>query len=279
LFFSILKKSILVSPILFFCFVESNAERVDRIDFYDASDNHLLFINFEYDAAGANISQSTYTSDSTFIKRTVMQNGADGKKEKAVSFNFNQDTSFVTQFSYSSGKTEMTVKDQFGIDQLGGTVNYKQAGDNGFDFFQGSAFLNRISYEKDSEGKTKIKILNTTGDLQYYATLKTSGPVHTQIKSFISQIPTLRTKSCNLYEINFTVQKPTIAHCELISLSGRHIATLFNKVYTTGGAKEIVQLGGKTSHIANGIYLMSLTVDGQRVLKEKILIQSNRGGL
>jgi hypothetical protein len=173
----------------------------------------------------------------------------------------------------------MTVKDQFGIDQLGGTVNYKQAGDNGFDFFQGSALLNRISYERDSDGKTKIKVLNTTGDLQYYATLKTSGPTHTNIKVPINKTPTFMAKGSNLYELNFTMQKPTVARCELISLSGRHVATLFNKVYTAGTAKEIVRLGGNMSHIANGVYLMNLTVDGQRILKEKILIQSNRGGL
>jgi hypothetical protein len=279
LLFSAMKNGPLIFSALFLFFAESNAERVDRIDFYDASDNYIMFISYEYDAGGTNIAQSTFTSDSTFIKRTVVQNGTGEKKEKAVSFNFNEDTSFVTQYSYKSDFTEMTVKDQFGIDQLGGTVSYKQSGDNGFDFYQGSTLFNKLSYDKDNYGRTKINVLDATGELQYYAILLTSGPIATNLKALTNTLPAMMAKGNNVYELNFTMQKPGAARLELISLSGRHVATLFDRKYDAGAAKETVRLSGDMSHVANGIYLMSLSMNGKRLIKEKILIQHSRGGL
>lgn len=173
----------------------------------------------------------------------------------------------------------MTIKDQFGIDQLGGAVSYKQSGDNGFNFYQDGTLFNKLKYDIDNYGRTKIDVLDASGELQYYALLLTSGTIHTSLKAHTKTLPAMRAKGNNIYELNFTMQKPGAARCELISLSGRHVATLFDRKYVTGEAKEMVRIGEKTSSFANGIYLMSLSVNGKRVAKERILIQHSRGGL
>ena len=103
-----------------------------------------MFIEFEYDASGANISRSVYMSDSTFIKKTVIQNSSDGKKVKETSLNFNEDTLFSASFKTDGSKNSINVKDQFGVDQFGGDVSYTEATTDNFDISQNSKLINKI---------------------------------------------------------------------------------------------------------------------------------------
>jgi hypothetical protein len=268
-----LRKRKTVYGLLFSFFtVVNSADYVKRVDFFDASNNPLLFIDFEYDNSG-NVTRSVYTADSTFLRKTVIVKNADGKSAKEVSLNFNNDTSFVSTFAYSGDNTEMTTKDQFALDQLGGKVNFKGSGDS-YEVSQGSTVFNKISYENN-----KINVTDASGALMYYATIKTgtssafSNPI---LKS--GGLISLLSKGNRSFELRFKIQEASVVSCDLYSLSGRNIAKLFNRDYTPGNKKEVISLGKNVGNIANGVYLMSLTIGGKKVLNEKILIQGSKGG-
>lgn len=266
------RKRKMVLGILFSLFVVANSEQ--RVDFYDASDNHLLFIIIQNDGNA----RSVYTSDSTFIKRTVLTKKADGKSEKEVSYNFNQDTIGVTSFAYNGENTEIISKDQFALDQLGGKVNFKESGDN-YDVSQNGTTFNKISYEKDGSGNyNKINVTDNNGTLMYYAKITTVGVTTPRQVSKSSNMATLQSKGNNSFELKFKIQDPSAVSCDLYSLSGRNIAKLFNRDYASGNNKETIRIGKNVPAVANGVYLISLTVNGKNVLNEKILMQVSTGG-
>ena len=266
--------------LIFSFFIITHAEPVKYLHFYDASDNSLMFIEFEYDASGANISRSVYMSDSTFIKKTVIQNSSDGKKVKEVSLNFNEDTLFSASFKTDGSKNSINVKDQFGVDQFGGDVSYTEATTDNFDISQNSKLVNKISYEKDAgDVYRKINITDNNGLLMYYANVEYSTGAVFKYQGKKLTLPSMRALGNNRFEFRFTISKPALVSCELISLSGRQVGMLINRKYAPGAAKEVISISKKMPNIANGIYLMSFSIDGKSVSKEKILIQRSKGGL
>jgi hypothetical protein len=170
------RKRKIVFGILFSFFSLVSAGEVKRADFFDASDNHLMFITF---AADGN-SYEVFMSDSTYV-RTVFLSKKDGKTDKTVSLNFNQDTSYITTFSYDGGNSSMQVKDRYckkpqeAIDELGGKVDFKESGDS-YEVSQNGNVFNKINYEKNGSGDyNRINVTDNSGKLQYYVRLGTTG--------------------------------------------------------------------------------------------------------
>jgi hypothetical protein len=276
-----LKKMESLCFILFFFFLASNASTVKYLHFFDAMDNRLMFIEFEYDANGINTAQSVFMSDSTFVKRTIFKNASDGKKDLEISFNFNEDTLFSTSLRSDAGKSFIKVKDQFGVDQFGSEVSYTESTTDNFDFFQNNSQINKMSYEKDGNGiYRKISVYDNAQKLIYYATIQYDGDV-TAVKSqqYPLILPSIHATGNNRFEFHFTILKPSLISCELTSLSGRHVGKLFNNKYATGAFNEVISLTKSMPNIANGVYLMSLSINGRSVSSEKILVQRTKGGL
>jgi hypothetical protein len=92
-------------------------------------------------------------------------------------------------------------------------------------------------------------------------------------------LPSIHATGNNRFEFHFTILKPSLISCELTSLSGRHVGKLFNNKYATGAFNEVISLTKSMPNIANGVYLMSLSINGRSVSSEKILVQRTKGGL
>jgi hypothetical protein len=273
------KKKGILCLILFSFFLTAHATSVNYLHIYDASDNRLMYIEFEYDASGNNISRSVYMSDSTFIKKTVFQK-TDGKRVKETSLSFNEDTLFNASFKTEGTKNTITMKDQFGVEQFGGDVSYTEATTDNFDFSQNSKIINKIKYEKDGSGNyNRMNVYDNADHLIYYATLAQipSGVVnHTQ--NTLNK-PSLHAIGNNRFEFRFNILKPSMVSCELTSLSGRQVGKLINRKVASGAVKEVISIGKSMPNIANGVYLMSFSIDGKSVSREKVLVQRTKGGL
>jgi hypothetical protein len=271
-------KTILVLIVSFF--VISYAEPVRYLHFYDASDNSLMFIEFEYDANGVNTSRSVYMSDSTFIKRINIQSSSDGKKTKEASFNFNDDTLFSATFKSDGAKNSINVKDQFGVDQFGSDISYTETSTDNFDITQNNKLINRISYIKEGDVFSRINVADNNGTLLYYASVEyQSGSAVVYNKKNNTNIPSLRHLGNNRIEIRFTMLKPARVSCELVSLSGRQVGNVLHRDFTSGKVREVINFSKSLSNITTGVYFLSLSIDGNRVLKEKILIQRLKRGM
>lgn len=248
-----------------------SAGEVKRADFFDASDNHLMFITFAEDGN----SYEVFMSDSTFVRRVAFVK-KDGKNQKAVSYNFNEDTSFVTTFAYNDANTDMTVRDEFRIDQLGGKVNFKEVGDS-YEVSQNNSVFNKINYEKNGSGDyNRINVTDNSGTLQYYVKLGTTGVGRLKPVLKNDNPAVLHSKGRNCFELKLRLQESAHISCNIYSLSGRNVAKLFSKDFAAGSSKEMVRVAN--SEVANGVYLLSLAVNGKKVLSEKVLIQGVKGG-
>jgi len=262
------RRKMLFASMLSF-FVIAQAEPVKTLHFYDASDNNIMYIEFEYDDNGKNISRSLYMSDGFFVKKTDLTNSSDGIE---TSFNFNDDTLFSSSLKANGDEKVFSVKDQFGVDQFDGDVKYKEESSNKFNFSQNGEVINKISYESN-----KINIYDNQGNLLYYAVPSTTGAVSRFQKNSKNPL-SLQTLGNNRFVFNFNIAKQSIVSGELISLSGRQVGKLFNKAYASGAGKVNINISKSIPTIASGIYFMNLSVDGKKVMREKILVQRSIGG-
>jgi len=271
-------KSILIFIVSLFSV--SFTEPVRYLHFYDAADNSLMFIEFEYDAQGVNTSRYVYMSDTTFIKKINIQSSPDGFKVRETSLDFNDDTLFSATYKAESDKNSFNVKDQFGVDQFGSDISYAETGTDKFDITQNNKLLNRISYIKEGDIYKRINVTDNNGTLIYYATVEYesgAGVVYNSKKN--NTIPTLRHLGNNRFEIRLTMLKPAPVSCELATLSGRKVGKVVNRNFASGTVKEVINFNKSLTNLTTGVYLLSLSIDGNRVLKEKILIQRLKRGM
>lgn len=242
-------------------------EPVERVDIYDNADNHLMFITFEYDNNGTNTARTIYMSDSTFVRRTVIN----GNKE--YSLNFNGDTILTSKYEKSESATKLSVSDQFKLDMFGGAVNYSEKSTNNFEITQNGSLINKVSYGTSSGGKSRIDILNSSGEVQFYALAGSSSIIPKTIKRSTSA-PSFKINS-NRIRLQFTLSQPSIIDCELISLSGRRVAKLVSKKAAKGIQNETINISKNIPTLSGGVYFLTLSIDGKRVLNQKILMQNS----
>ncbi len=252
----------------FFIIVHAD-ESVKYLHFYDAVDNSIMFYEFKYEG-DVNTERTLYMADSTFIKRTIIENTTGGKIE--TSYNFNGDTLFCSKISTDGNQKVLNVRDQFGVDQLDGDVRFSGDG-NEYDILQNGNLINKIKYADDGT----ITICSSDGELLYYAKMESNvGIVYRYKNNKIA--PVLNALGNNRFVFNFNLSEPATVSGELISLSGRHAGKLFKKVYASGAGKEMINVSKAMPAIANGVYFLLLTVDGKKVMNEKILVQRSAGG-
>lgn len=256
--------------LFFYASIYAESEEIKRADFYDASGNHLMYVTFVYEN-GKNVGRNVYMSDGYFKRRTMLIDNSSGKREKEVSYDFNEDTCFVTSISTDGDKTKFTVRDQFKVDHLGGEISYSGSGDN-FDFFQNGALINKMRYS----GK-KIEVLDKTGTLIYYVELD-NVPVRKINRKNPLNMMSVQQRGNNRFMVNLTLSTPSNVSCDLISLTGKKLGTIFSKNMVYGNISELVNLSSVLPGLAEGVYIIDMSIDGKRVYKEKVLVKSSGKG-
>ncbi|HON11298.1 MAG TPA: hypothetical protein PLE24_10560 [Chitinispirillaceae bacterium] len=253
------------------------AKPVQRVDLYDESGNHLMFVMFEYGPDGRDTARSVYMSDSTFVRRTVYSKGSHTIE---TSFNFNNDTVFSTMLGTDGDKQSIVIRDQFGVDQLGSPVSFTATEPGHFDFFQNNALINKINYEKSGSGEyTRINVLDNSGSLQYYATLTYEGGSGSSLKSMKQVVKhSMRINGKGVVFLYFNLPHSSNIKCELISLSGRKAGVLVSEKIQKGPVSLSVSISKRLPGMADGVYLASLAVDGKRVIREKVVLQGSGRG-
>jgi hypothetical protein len=268
-----------VVSVLLCTVVASAAVLPKRLDLFDASENKLMFITFEYEN-GRNVSRTIYMADSTFVRKVMITRNADGAPAKEVSFNFNDDTSYVTSYQYSGTAAQVKIVDQFKMDQIGGTVNYSSSAKPDYEltFQKTGAIAAGMKYEKDSEGNlNKVSVFDKSGKLQYYG-LFTNDEVGVMQKSqntrHKSDPAILKTRGPELLELQLSLEVAGEVRCELITLSGRSAAVLFAARAGAGQQKLQFHVNGNERQIAKGVYLLTVSIDGKMVVRQRYLHQN-----
>ena len=256
-----------------------------RLDLFDASDNHLMYILFTKYNGGFNIEREVFMSDGTFMRRVVINYNSADQRVSEVSFNFNDDTSYVMKYQPENAVKNFSLFDQFKVDQVGGPVNYAPGADPlKFDltYQKSGAVASQVSYEKDAEGNlTKVLVSDQNGQLSYYGSFTTDGAGVKQSKASLKGGPqaSVRTRGTSIIEVSFNLRMAGEVRCDLITLSGRHAATLLRDNMKQGSQKKQFRLDGQTLRgMAGGVYIFAVSVNGVTVSRSRYLHQ-NVGGV
>jgi hypothetical protein len=249
------------------------AARVDRIDIYDKSDNHLLFVTFDYDSTGANTGRSVFASDSTFLRSTTFQPSGTAVKENSIDFNGSLVFS-TTRSPSTGGNASFSTIDQFGMDQFGGPMSFSLASSNNYTVTQNGQLSCTEQYQIAADGTlNRITILDKTGSLMYYAIASPVTAISVSPSEMPKQ-PVLAIGNRGIIKARFNLVRSSHVCLEIYTCAGRKAAGLIDKI-VSGGSHELDASvpgpGGKG--LGNGAYIVRLTIDGTAAVSNKMLLQ------
>jgi hypothetical protein len=254
-----------------------------RLDLYDRDGNHLMFVTFEYESQ-KNVSRTVYMSDSTFVRKTFISYDLQGNRARESSLNFNSDTSYVSEYQHRGDTAMFSIRDIFGVDQLGGRVRYLTDDSLTFTFsYQtaGASVTYVINYEKNQLGDlAKVTVSDYAQGKLFSGFFSYSGsPVKTLRSPDAKQLASVRLRNAKVLDLGLNLEKPSLVRCCLVSLSGRRAGVLFEGRLAAGSQNKSLRLGG-LGRMAEGVYMLTVSVDGAAVLKTKYLMQhSSLGGV
>lgn len=285
---TVMKKKLLAILSLALFAAAAYSKSPERLDFYDYSGNHLMFVTFEYEDQ-KNVSRTVYMSDSTFVRKVFITYDLQGKRVRESSLNFNSDTSFLSDYQYRGDTTAFSIKDMFGNDQMGGRVRYLTNDSSRFSFsYQnpqnpGSSVSYSISYSYNNEGDpASVVVSNHVPEETYYGVFNydISAKVNPGLHQIERRLANVRMRSARLIDVSFNLEKPSQVKCALISLSGRRAATLFEARVGPGAHLKTLRAGqgGGLSRLAEGVYVFIVSIDGAMVIKSKYLLQHCMSG-
>jgi hypothetical protein len=258
-------------------FASSAPATIKHLYLYDAQDNFLMYVDYEYDASGKDTCHQIYFSDGTFTRRVKPTWNSSGMIEKEVALNFTEDTVFNSSFTANGGKTDVVIKDQFKVDQLGGPVNYSKTADLEYTFQNGS-YPYKIKYEYSTAGEMKkVNVFDADGKLAYYGEFSTVGVMSPTAKR-TGLLSKIALRGNNALTWQFTLDRTTHVKCEAMSLSGRRIAVLYSGSMAEGTHLKTINLGSAPS-LTNGAYVAVMSIDNKPVARTKFIVQRIRGGV
>jgi hypothetical protein len=249
--------------------LSANFNTITRMDVYDASDNHLLFVTLEFTGDGVCTGRNVYTGDSTFLYHTAVQNGTTGPvKENSV--DYNENPLYTSTVTASAGITNFSTVDQFGLSQFGSALSHSQTEPNTFEIKQGSALLGKETYEYDSlGGLSRIILFDKNGEKAWYATVEYHEVgVHKQgaARLFNSLKVSANRGSVTL---RCTLNSGQFVSAELLTPAGRRVRYLVHDKLTKG---DHVFISSRNELPANGAYIVRVSTDYVPVLSQKVFI-------
>jgi hypothetical protein len=265
-----------------FCLIDygfSSPAPVKRLNLYDAQDNYLMYVDFEYDKAGKDTAYSVYFGDGTFTRRVVVgRNATTGFKEKETALNCIEDTVFNSTFTPNGTKTDLMVRDQFKMNQLGGAASYSKTSALEYTFLNGS-YTHKIAYEYDATGwMTKVNISTGDGKLAYYGTFEAGSGVLMPRDRHSTSFSSVSLRGNEALIWKFKLDQASKVKCEALSLTVRRVAVLYSGNLQPGRHSKTVRTGS-SPNLTNGVYIAVMSVDDLPVANTKFIVQSVRGGV
>lgn len=265
-----MKKSGSVAVFLLYIATLSFGSSPTRMDIFDASDNHLLFVTFEYTGDGVCTGRNVYTSDSTFLYHTKIQSGTNGAV-KEISEDYLENRLFTSTITPSESRTDFSTVDQFNLPLFGPALNYTQSEQNTFEIKQNNSLICKEKYEYDSTGAlSRIVIFDKNGQKAWYATIGYKG-VGLKMPGIMRPLNSLRVSTNRgSVMIRCKLNSGQFLSAELLTPSGRRVKYLVKKEVAKG---DHVFICSRRELPANGAYIVRVSTDDVPVLVQKIFLQ------
>ncbi len=240
-----------------------------RMDIFDASDNHLLFVTFEY-TGDVCTGRNVYASDGTFLYHTKIENGTNGSA-KEISEDYLANRLFASTITSSEGRIMFSTVDQFNLSQFGSALSYSKSGENTYEIRQDNLLVCKEKYEYDTSGAlSNIIIFDKNGQKAWYAIIgykdvgvKRPGIAQPLNSLRVSASRGMVTFKCKLISRQFV-------SAELLTPTGRRVKYLVRKDVAGG---DHVFICSRRELPASGAYIVRVSTDDVPVLVQKIFIQ------
>lgn len=241
-----------------------------RMDIFDASDNHLLFVTFEYSGDGVCIGRDVYASDSTFLYHTEIRSESNGSV-KEISEDYLENRLFTSTITPSEGRGEFTTVDQFNLPQFGSALSYTQSGENAYEIKQDNSLVCKETYEYDSLGElSRIVIFDKDGQKAWYATISYKD-VGVKKPGIIRPVNLLRVSTNRgSILIRCKLNSGQFVSAELLTPAGRRVKYLVRKEVARG---DHVFISSRGELPASGAYIVRVFTDNVPVLVQKVFLQ------
>jgi len=273
--------------VMFYLVVDAAAtplKQPSRLDLYDASDNHLMYLTFNYDGSNRCVRRTVYMADSTFMRRVEIFYSADGRRSTEVSYNFNDDTSWVMTYQQTPDATGFSITDNFKVDWVGGNVTYSMADPLRFELkYQNTGkTAAKMNYQKDGIGNlVRVDVTDQNGVMQYYGVFSTEGVGVIRAAAGAANLPqaTVTARGGLVMEVQFNLRTAGEVRCDLVTLSGRCAATLLRTNLQPGAHTQSIRRDhGALRGVAGGVYVVTVSVDGVTVVRSRYLHQNQGAG-
>jgi len=256
--------------VLFICTLSSGSP-ITRMDVFDAADNHLLFVTFNYDEAGVCIGRDVFASDSTFLRSVAIKSGGTTAATKETSIDYEGNPLFVSTINPpSGGATSFSTVDQFGMSQYGTALSYTESTPNMFTVTQSSALLCKEQYEYNSNNElSKISVSDKSGASAWYATItyQSVAVTHDKLRKNTGSVHLTSHRGRIL--INLDLLNAGFVRAELITPAGRRARVLLDKQIASGSHS----FTSEDALLGNGTYIVKVTLNGTAVTTRKVVVQ------
>ncbi len=249
--------------------LSANSSPITRMDVFDASDNHLLFVTFEY-TGDVCTGRNVYSSDSTFLYHTKVQSGSNGSS-KEISEDYLENRLFTSTITSSEGKTDFSAVDQFNLSQFGSPLSHTRTEENTYEIKQNNALLCKEKYEYDSIGQlSSIVIFDKNGQKAWYATIgyKDVGVRKPGVARPLNSLRVSANRGSIVLRCKMINEQ--FVSAELLTPSGRRVTYLVQKKVTRG---DHVFTLSRRELPANGAYIVRVSTDDVPVHVQKIFLQ------
>jgi hypothetical protein len=249
-----------------------SASPIARIEIFDAADNQLLFVTFDYNDKGICIKRNVFASDSTFMYSTTPQPKSATGPTKEVSLDFNNNPLYTTTVNApSNGTTAFSTVDQFGLSQYGAPLGYTEGTPNTFNVTQSGARLCSQQYEYNPDGQlSRITIFDKNGNKAWYASVSTPGVA---VRKLAKPLPLhlLRVNvNQGVVRLQCSMAAEQFISAELLTPHGRKVLSLVHKNIPKGNHNFTTPTG---SFLASGVYIVRVTINGTPALTRRIIAQ------
>lgn len=241
-----------------------------RMDIFDAYDNYLLFVTFEYASDGVCTGRNVYASDSTFLYHSKIQSGTNGSA-KEISEDYLENRLFTSTITSSGDKTEFSTVDQFNLPQFGSALSYTQSGENTYEIKQGNSLVCKEKYEYDSTGAlSRIVIFDKNEQIAWYASIgyKDVGVKRPGIAQPANSLRVSVNRGTVLLKCK--LNSGQFVSAELLTPTGRRVKYLVCKNVAKG---DHVFISSRRELPASGAYIVRVSTDDVPVLVQKIFLQ------
>jgi hypothetical protein len=213
-------------------------DKIHGLEFYDKSNNLILFTNFIYDGNGTMIGQTVFAPDTFFFRSTSIEKGSDGRPAKENATNFNDFSAGSLEYSYNGPTTQFSMFDEFGGLLFKGSYQDGKQLENYTVKDQQGQTVATLHYSYTGNGVPSLIDITDAAGTKAFTVKVVSGSLSAQPLSNLKRFATNYQLTRHGVQLSFSASSKIRVSGELFDLRGRLIAVIMSREFQPGVYRE-----------------------------------------